>query len=207
MSPPEHPTRQAVLYAATHAAMHETGLSLADLSESIAVVYCGRVPPEHRGISLQDSPRGDDADAYFRWKDSTRRQIERFLSDAVRLPVELEEAWIQALPSPYRERAVHQLTHRLGYLPVAIPDHSQCTVEQISQILAEHAEAVQTSAPMVGDGQLDDADRPHAGDSYREHLEAAAAHLGLAFRIRERFPEETRDADTGVLDFPGQKAG
>ena len=89
---------------------------------------------------------------------------------------------------------------------MAIPDPSQCTVEQIGQVLTEHAEAVQASAPMVSDGKLDEADRPHASDSYREHMEAAAAHLGMAYRIKEAFPEETQEQG-GVVQFPQARAG
>ncbi|HKJ89243.1 MAG TPA: hypothetical protein VKA48_12140 [Gammaproteobacteria bacterium] len=204
MTTSRHPTRQDVVFAATHAVMHELGWSLADLAESIAVIYCDQVPEEHRDLKLTAEPKGQGVDAYYHWKESTRRQVERLLNGSVRMPVELEEAWIDALPSPYRERVIGQLAARLGYLAVAIPEDSDCTVESLGEVLKEHSEAVQASAPMVADGQITEDDRIHAGEAYREHLEAAASHLGHAKLIERKFPEEVCG---GVVRFPAKKAG
>jgi len=204
MTTSRHPTRQDVIFGATHAVMHELGWSLADLAESIATHYCAQVPEQHRGLTLTAEPQEPGSDAYYNWKESTRRQLERLLNGSVRMPVELEEAWIDALPSPYRERVIGQLAARLGYLAVAIPEESDCTVESLGEVLREHSEAVQASAPMVADGQITEDDRIYAGDAHREHLEAAASHLSHARLIERKFPEEVCG---GVVRFPAKKAG
>lgn len=212
MTAPDHPTRQSILFAQTQAACYETGLHLPDFAERVARRYNANVAPEHRNLHLPAEPEGDSADAYFHWKDALRRRIERYLNGAVNLPVELEKAWLEALPSPYRERAIFHLFYDLGMLPVRLPNPDECTAQNLSRVLTEHAEALSASAPIVENGRIDEADRPHAANSYKEHLEAAAAHLNWAMRLQHHFPEETGQPNgPQVVGFPGhdksEKAG
>lgn len=211
MSAPEHPTRQAVLFAASHAAMHETGLSMDNLAANIAARYCARVPHEHRALNLTAEPSEPGAEAYYQWKDRTRRRIERYLNSDVNLPVELEEAWLDALPEPHRSTAISHLCHRIGILPVAIPEMDEHTAATLSEVMREGSEAVAAASPMVEDGRLGENDRPHAGKAYREAVEAAASYLRWAQRLETAFPEEVcgrGESPEGVVQFPGQeKAG
>ena len=205
----EHPTRQAVLFAATQAAQHETGLSLDDLSAAIAARYCERVPAEHRSLSLTAEPEGNSAEAYYQWKSRTHRRIERYLREDVNLPVELEEAWLDALPEPHRSTAISQLCHRVGILPVAIPELDQNTAATLSEVMREGSEAMSAASPMVADGRLDDDDKPHAAKAYLEAIEAAASYLRWAKKLEDRFPDEIQPGESPacVMPFPTGDTG
>lgn len=191
-----HPTRQAVLIAHTEAVIHETGAERTDLALAIARQYHAQVPREHQSLNLELEPQQDDVDAYVRWVERTRKAVERLMTGAVRLPVEIEDAWVAALPQPYRSRCIQALVERMDHLAVEIPDEGASTAD-LGRVMKEAGEEVHAAGEVFADGRIDERDIPYLPDAERRCRESAAASLALATRLRGEYERLTGDTPDG----------
>lgn len=205
----QYPTRQAVLVAQTEACIHETSTERIDIAVAIARGYHERVAAGDRTIPIDPEPAGSDSQDYYRWAERTRKQVERWMDGSVRIPVEIEEAWVAALPQPYQWRVIHVLSARFGVLPVSMPEAASMDPGGSGDAMKESGEAIQAEAPIWSDGAV------HAGDyesvcrAEREYREAASAMLARAEQwraARERL-EEGGSVGTGPVSvIPGGKS-
>ncbi|MGM0562810.1 MAG: hypothetical protein ACQES2_00630 [Pseudomonadota bacterium] len=183
---PSHagPTRQSVLVHYTRLCFEQTSLSETQLAAAVAERYCKTVPEHARGLSLKPLERSMDSDTYLRACDANTKTFQRWMRGDINIPVEVEEAWLDALLEPYRTAARFDLFARLGALPIRIDQIKP--LEALADVLKEGADAIHAEAPMLADGKVDEADAEHAPAAIREHLEAASAHLQRAVYIAEK---------------------
>lgn len=187
MSTTGHATRQSILieYGHRHLAMHH---SREKFAEELAANYIRLVPEGARGLVFKELRNDMNVAEWEAAKQSNSKLVQRYFNQTTHFPAELEEAWIATLDPSLKKSCVFALYARYGVIPMEIPKSE--SIESLSMAMTESAEAVTASAPMWADAKLDEDDRGHARHAHQQHMEAAVAHLGIAKKIRETFPEE-----------------
>lgn len=177
-----HETRAAAIIAATQDYLDQTSATLPGFAQQVAEEYRRRVPAHARGIEFHAG--GDPVAAIG----ANRQLVRRMLTGEVRLPAELEEAWVAALPERWRARLVAELAARYGLLAVPIPGEGPRHGD-LARLFREAGEAGQICARMLADGDFGPEDAPLFGDAIREIDDVIAAAVALKAQIRARvFP-------------------
>lgn len=111
--------------------------------------------------------------------------VRRMLDGAVRMPVELEEALVLALPQPYRRGLLTELAQRVGLLAAEEPSADAAGQQhQVADLLRDAGQALDKLSGMLDDGVLDERDEAYAHDALLAlaQLEARAATLTAAIQ-------------------------
>lgn len=182
MSPHTEPRSETIARHVREALATDGRLTAKAYADAVMREYHAALPLHLRSVSFELGTTAETADAAQRANAAT---IARFLSGEVRMPVDIEEAMVDALPHAIRERCNRALAARRGMLPVAMP--TGCGLEQTrrtADLMRAAADAVSAIAPMLADGVLDAADRPHAAaalDQLRRVItDATAMHTQIS---------------------------
>lgn len=183
-------TRPQVIRDFTRRALDETSLTVQQFTLDLIAEYT-RATPRHAGrLPMWDIAGDVDADDFLRLLDARKAQVKAFMDpDGPRhFPCELEEAWVAALPDPYRTELRHALVRRHGCMgvdPVA-GQSPEDDLRGIGRVLDRVAKVAERYAPLISDGVLDHRDARDAQAALDACDEAAAALIGLRQRIAER---------------------
>lgn len=172
-------TRAATVQAHVLMALRHSGTDQADFADDVASLYHERTPLHARGVEFHQHTRG--ADPY-----QVRRANEQLLfrmlkaGGPVRLPVELEEAVVMALPEPYRSECVRELAERYGLLAAALPTRGGCGTQASVGLLArEFGDVLHATAQTFGDGLLEQASPLHCAEVIKQIDQLVACALSL----------------------------
>lgn len=189
MKPGHHflPPRSAVIFGATRRMLDATALCVRKFASHVADEYAARVAPDQRhvpfraGVTLDDLCRAERHNAQI---------ISRYMDGTVKvLPADLEDAWVCALPEPYRAECERELARRRGHLPVRLsPPTEAGQVMTLGRLMGEVGELVDALAPALADGRLSEADLPHARRILDESDDVIAAVLGLRRQVQALLP-------------------
>lgn len=159
-------TRDRVIARHVQIAMAHAPMSMEAFAEDVMRLYHERTAEHLRGLQFHHHRRGTDAYAVLR---ANAQIVRRLLEGQVRMPVELEEALVFALPPAFRDRCIEDLAQRFGLLGARRPstDPTGQTV-QLGELLREFGEAVEALAPVFADGVLDETDAAAARRAIRE---------------------------------------
>lgn len=107
-------------------------------------------------------PHPTDGAQHEKDRTHNRQIVDRWLKGTVaEFPVEFEEPWVLALPGEWRDQALAALAARYGLLAArARPGHEG--LESFSELLASFSGCVDTAAPILADGKIDQHDLPYA---------------------------------------------
>lgn len=177
------PTRQAVLIKHLYDYLYETGASLAAWSQDLAQEYAARVPADHQSLPMRPEPDEDSYEGYAQWRDRLRRQVERWVKGDVNVPVEIEDAWVAALPNPYRRHCVTDLCARWNHLAVEIPEEGVQATD-LGELIKQAGEEQIAAAPVFADGQVTAEDLPYLPEAIRQCEESAAASLSMREKLQ-----------------------
>jgi hypothetical protein len=111
--------------------------------------------------------------------------VKRMLDGRTRMPVDVEEALIFALPDPYRHQLQAELAARLGLMAAELPAHHAAgQQQQVGDLVRAVGHALDKLSNMLDDGVLDEHDLAYAPDALRdlEDVQARAATLCDAIR-------------------------
>lgn len=201
----QHPTRQAALIAHLFAYLYETGASLAGWSQDLAQEYAARVPKDQQTLPLRPEPDEDSYEGYAHWRDRLRRQVERWAKGDVNVPVEIEDAWVAALPNPYRRHCITDLCARWGHLALEIPEDGVSSAD-LGELIKQAGEEQVAAAPVFADGQITRDDLPYLPEAIRGCEESAAASLAMRERlIREERRFRSEEPVTRLRPIGGNK--
>jgi hypothetical protein len=187
---PEHhflPPRSAVIFGATRRMLDATALCVRKFGARVAEEYAARVAPDLRqvpfraGVTLDDLCKAERHNAQI---------ISRYMDGTVKaLPADLEDAWVCALPEPYRAECERELARRRGHLPVRLsaPSESAETMT-LGRLMSEVGDLCAALAPALADGRLTEADLPHARRILDESDDVIAAVLGLRRQVQALLP-------------------
>lgn len=168
---------QVVAHHVNMAMRHHAALTRESFADEVVALYHQRTPLAQRGIAFHQVERGTDPYAVQR---ANAQLLFRMLQGVVRMPAEIEEAVVLALPEPYRGRCLHDLAERYGLMAAQIPAvESGAQTASLGELASEFGEAVKAMAVTLGDGHLTPADAPSAQLAIRELDELIAKATSL----------------------------
>lgn len=145
-------SRSQALIDITRDYLRDTGCAAMAFSKLVSLIYLQIVPAHQRLIEIKPWRDLDEAVA-DRIIQAQYKRFQRYMEREVPIPADLEEAWVEALPDPYRERAVVQLCGRYGAATVELSHHVTCA--GVGGFMGRGADFMATLAAVMGDGKID----------------------------------------------------
>lgn len=176
------PPRQAVIYAHTRKMLDTTALCVRKFSTCVAEKYAELVAPEFRLVPFRSGVTLDDM---FKAERHNAQIIARYMDGTVKaLPADLEDAWLQALPQPFRDECERDLARRRDLLIVKLDKSSDYGLGAVSigSMLLEMGQLCDALAPAMADNTLTPEDQKHA----IRILNEADDMIGAVTRLREQ---------------------
>jgi hypothetical protein len=187
-------TRAQVIAEHVTFALTRSALTERTYAQAVADLYHERTPLHARTVPFQHS-KDPYADS-----EANRQTVKRMLDGRVRMAVDVEEALVLALPQPYRDHALTELSARLGLLAVHCPSHLAAGQQhQVGELLKHVGESMQRLAPLLEDGVIDARDAAYADSALRELDVLLGQVVTLRSAIRQYAKGEPCDA---VEDVP-----
>lgn len=147
-------TRAGVLWRHLQFALANSKLDRETYGDEVAQLYLRRTPAALRGIEFHQHARGGDP---YKVRAANKQLVMRMLDPdgPVRAPMELEEAAVLSLPSPYRDECLRELCGRYGLLaaPLPVPQGEPMTAS-CGAFTREFGECLLALADTIGDGHL-----------------------------------------------------
>lgn len=164
--------RSQVVFRHTARCIRNSGHTDKSFAGLIAESYMRMVAPAERVVQFHV---GTDLDSIERAQARNAKLIERFINGTVKLPADLEEAWVLALPLPWRDECERELASRYGFLGVREPaTHLPAELLSVAGVLAEVAHVMEAVAHVTADGCVTAADAPALQRLMSEAREAQA---------------------------------
>lgn len=181
------PPRQSVIYGYTRRMLDETSMNAQSFSMAVAELYLGATAPDARIVPFTLS---DDLAHSMK---NNAQTLRRYMDGTVKvMPADLEDAWVMALPEPYRGNCERDLSRRRGLLPIKIvdPTASAGQVASIGRLTKEFSDLLLALAPALHEGGAFTAeDRVHAKRIINESDDVIAEVLGLRRAISAIMPD------------------
>lgn len=174
-----HEARAACIVHHANMALRKSVLTDRAYGQAVADLYMQRTPLHARTIEFHVShdPYADER--------ANAQLVKRFLTDVVRMPVDIEEALVLALPEPFRTACMTDLAARLNLLAAPRPQTggTQQTVH-LGQMAKDAGEVMIALAPMFKDGRIDAHDAPLAAHALDAIAQTMAMLASLDATIR-----------------------
>lgn len=184
-------TRNKTIKQYVDAYTHETNVSEATFADMVVSLYACNIKEVDRTIKFHMN-----GDAYNDMR-ANAQILRRFFNGETRLPCEIEESIVLALPVPWRESLLQDLSARYGLLPTPIPSESDCDIENAGDLFKEFGEALQALSPLLVDGRIDKTDLPHAD----KFLKEANDVMGLLTSLTIKVGDLKRESNIKVVQF------
>lgn len=170
--------RSHVLFEHTRRVLARTSLCVRKLAMTTAENYMASVPPEYRTVPFR---WGFTVEELCKAERHNAQVITRYLDGTVKvLPVDLEDAWVMALPEPYRGECERDLARRRNTLAVRlVEDGTAGQAYCLARLMGEFGQLVEAVAPAMADGRITEADLPHLRRIIAESDDVLAAIVGL----------------------------
>lgn len=147
------PPRQSVIYAHTRRMLDETAMNAQSFAMSVAEIYIRTTAPDVRQVKFRI---GSDDDARH-----NAQILRRFMDGTLKtLPADLEDAWVLALPEPFRGDCEQALARRRGRLSVVLPDVADGEdAAALSEVMTQTGAVCAAWGRAVADGRIDARER------------------------------------------------
>ena len=147
-------------------ALRHSGLTEQSLAAEVVEQYHRRTSLHERNVEFHSGTTTKQIDEAQR---ANAQLLRRMFGGLVRMPADLEESIVLALPEPYRRRLLRELAGRHGLLAVPMPSADCVSQHQaLADLAREFGEAVEKVSPMLADGKIDASDAAHAPAAIRE---------------------------------------
>lgn len=180
------PPRQSVIFGYTRRMLDETATNANQFAMSVAEIYLQTVAPDVRSVPLQLG----EGDALFASLKNNGQIIRRFMDGTVKvLPADLEDAWVMALPEPYRAECERDLAKRRGQWTMSeLPPTEAGTAAGLGRLVMEFGQLMEALAPALADGRICANDLPHARRILNESDDLIAAVLCIRRQLQNVLP-------------------
>lgn len=207
----EHATRQDVLVFHLERAVAETSMSYEDFAEAFAQAYVDLVPADARSVAMAPPDRkvlDEEQNVPLAASRRVTRELgklvtraKRYRDGEIRIPADLEEAWVAALPEPYRKRCRDALVKRHGCIPAEMPAKTRemADADALGRICYSTAQTIRDMGVALSDGRFDQKDASLITD-----LDDLIATAVSARHCVLRGIEEPVDADRAIPMRPRQ---
>lgn len=163
-------------------ALRHTRTTERSYAAEVVELYHARTALHERTVEFHMGTTAAQVDAAMR---ANTQLVRRMLDGTVRLPADLEEAMVLALPEPYREDCIADLAARLDRLAVRAPSpEGAASLNTLGGWVRETGEALTKLGEMLHDGQIDQADAPLARTALKELGDVERMCLGLMAQLQ-----------------------
>lgn len=135
--------RSQVVFRYHKRVLAETGTCERTLASRIADNYMSQVPVHSRIVEFHSGTTLDTADRAIK---ANAQIISRYVVGKVKLPADLEEAWVRAFPDGIRLDCKRELARRYGFLGAQTPSAEVGRALTISCVMRECADVVDAYA-------------------------------------------------------------
>ncbi len=150
--PQYHEPRSAVVFRHTTDAVRNSGHTDSSLAQAIADQYLADVAPTERIVQFHT---GTDADSIERALKANAQIVGRIRNGTVKMPVDLEESWVRALPTQWREACSRELAQRYGFLGARIPMmEPHAGVLAVARLSVEFGHTLEALTNILADGRI-----------------------------------------------------
>lgn len=180
------PPRQSVVFGYTRRMFDETANNANSFAMAVAEIYLATVAPDVRNVPFRLG-EGDDLPKAMR---NNAQILRRYMSGDVKvLPADLEDAWVMALPDPYRADCERDLARRRGHLVVReLPDTEAGRATGLGDLAREFGHLMEALAPALADGRIDSADLPFARRILNESDDLIGAVIAVRRQLQNLLP-------------------
>lgn len=181
------PPRQTVLFAYTRRMLDETATNANTFAMAVAEKHLLRTAADVRTVPFKLG----EGDALLAAMKANGQTLRRYMDGSVKvLPADLEDAWVLALPEPYRSDCERDLAQRRGRCSIALPEPGEAgEVASLGRLAAEFGQLLEALAPALADGRLCQADLPHARRILEESTDLITAVLRLQRQVTALMPD------------------
>jgi hypothetical protein len=185
-SSPRHTaqTRDQVLVAHAANQIARTSLSQDDFAQALSREIYVRVPeakikdakvPDFAELARLNEV-GEFVKATGRWL----KRVQRWLSGEQEIPSWLEESWVNALESEYRDHCINELAGRHGLTGARQMQSDQCANKSFGALIRALGDVIDTGSEVFDDQVMCEEDLPHlpAFAEQCRQVEARAGELG-----------------------------
>lgn len=151
------PPRQYVITAATRRMLDETAANASTFAMDVAELYLARTAPDVRTVPFKLG----EGDALFAAMRANAQTMRRYMDGTVKaMPCDLEDAWVLALPEPYRSDCEAELARRRGRLSVVLPEASDnADANALAEMMRAAGVLCAEFGKALADGKVDDRER------------------------------------------------
>ena len=182
--------RQKIIYAFTEKMLRDTGSNRRSFAMEVAERYLATTAEDDRAQAFRITLGGKVEDD----KKHNGQILGRYLDGTVKsMPADLEDAWVCALPQPYRDDCERALALRRGMLAVRMPTGDPVTVASVSAMCQDYAQLMASIAPALANGQLGPEDRAHVAGMKREGRDMIASVLAFLAEVDRKVYGEGED--------------
>ncbi|SBV37825.1 conserved hypothetical protein [uncultured Stenotrophomonas sp.] len=180
------PPRQQVVYAHTRRMLDATASNYTSFAMNVAERYLSMVAPDVRQVKL----RTGEGVELIKAMENNAQVLRRYMDGTVKtLPADLEDAWVMALPEPFRGECERDLARRRGMLAVQMPaDDEAAQAVGLARLAHEFGELMSALAPALADGKLDATDLPYARRILDESGDLISAVVALRRQVQALVP-------------------
>lgn len=173
------PPRSAVIFAHTRRMLDQTALCGRKFAMRVAEQYMALIAPDVRQVPFRWGVMGEDL---IKAERHNAQQIARYMDATVKaLPADLEDAWVTALPEPYRSDCERELAGRRGCYSEKLLDSSGVGGAMgLGDLAREFGQLFEAVSPALADGRIGAADLQHA----RRILAESDDLIGAVLRLR-----------------------
>lgn len=154
-------------------------------AQRLAEAYHARTEQSARSIEFH---AGTTTDGVIRAMARNTKLVERISTGAVRFPLDLLEAWGEALPDDLGLEFRRTMARRLGFVGV-LPPSDAGAPSDVGALAAEFGATMQALAPLLEDGRIDADDCPGLiRRAMREGADLMAAWLAVQQQLVSALP-------------------
>lgn len=151
--------RSAVIFRHTKDAVRNSPHNDASLAQAIAEQYMADVAPGERIVMFY---AGTDAASVERAMKNNAQLIARIRCGKVKMPVDLEESWVRALPQEQSEACAQELARRYGFTGARVPGMDVAAgVNCVASLAVEFGQTVAAVTAVHADGAVCANDLPN----------------------------------------------
>ncbi|KAF1045632.1 hypothetical protein [Xylophilus sp.] len=182
------PSRAVALMEITARAVLASREGVVGFADRVADIYLTTVPVDQQRVKFR--PMVGDIQQISAAQKANRQTVDRLIKgEVLSFPIDLEDAWVLALPEPHQADALRMLSGRLGLLPAKARSPREA-MESVADATRAYADFIARMAPIMADGVIDSRDQPYLKPALTELADLQAALASLQAQLTAALPGE-----------------
>lgn len=186
----------AVIFDFTTQAIRNSHHTDASFAAEVAERYMDMVAPNERTTTFHV---GTDADSIVKAGQRNAKLVERFRDGTTKLPADLVEAWVTALPEPYSLDCRRELSRRHGFIGARIPEGTaEAQLLCSGRVMVEFGEAMQAMAMLQAGVPDNGASVSRLHRALKEFEDLVSEAVTMKTTLREALDAREQGAAVGL---------